>query len=82
MTSYFSKLNKGNDGHVQTVKIRVGENKFTENGSKYLVYSIHKIQLFFRNDEVGFLDGETDDLYNQDDHHEESHVLTVESSEL
>lgn len=52
------------------------------NGSKYLVCSIHKIQLFFRNDELGFLVGETDDLYNHDDHHEESHVLMVESSEL
>ena len=58
---------KGNDGHVRTVKLRVGDNKFNENSSKYLVRPIHKIQLLFENDEVRFPDGETDDIHNQDD---------------
>ena len=58
---------KGNDGHVRTVKLRVGDNKFNENSSKYLVRPIHKIQLLFENDEVRFPDGEKDDIHNQDD---------------
>ena len=58
---------KGNDGHVQTVKLRVGDNKFNENNSKYLVRPIHKIQLLFQNDVVRFPDGETKGKYNQDD---------------
>ena len=57
---------KSNDGHVRTVKLRVGDNKFIENGSKYLVRPIHKIQLLFENDEVRFPDGEADDIHNQD----------------
>ena len=58
---------KGNDGHVWTVKLHVGGNKFNENSSKYLVRPIHKIQLLFENDEVRFPDRETEDKYNQDD---------------
>ena len=34
---------KTNDDHVRTVKLRVGDNKFNENGSKYMVRPIHKI---------------------------------------
>ena len=40
---------KGNDGHVRTVKVLVGDN---ENCSKYLVCPISKIHLLFENDEV------------------------------
>ena len=58
---------KSNDGHVRTVKLRIGDNKFNENGSKYLVLPFHKIQLLFENDEVQFPDRETEDKYNQDD---------------
>ena len=58
---------KGNNGHVRTVKLRVGDNKFNENTSKYLVCSIHRTQLLFENDEVRFPDRETEDKYNQDD---------------
>ena len=58
---------KGYDGHVRTVKLRVGDNKFNENSPKYLVRPIHKIQLLFENDEVRFPDRETEDKYNQDD---------------
>ena len=54
-----------NNGPVQTVKLRsVGHDKFNENGSKYLVRRIHKIQLLFENDGVQFPEGQTDDLYN------------------
>ena len=52
---------------MQTVKLYVADNKFNENGSKYLAHLIHKIQLLFKNDEVQFPDRETDNLYNQDD---------------
>ena len=31
---------KSNDGHVRTVKLRVGDNKFNENSSKVLVCPI------------------------------------------
>ena len=58
---------KSKDNHVRAVKPHVGDNKFNENGSKYLVRPIHKIKLLFENDEVRFPDGETDDIYNQDD---------------
>ena len=58
---------KDNDGHVRTVKLCVGDKKFSENSSKYLVHLIHKTQLLFENDEVWFPDGETEDKYNQDD---------------
>ena len=52
---------------MRRFKLRVADNKFNENGSKYLVRLIHKIQLLFENDEVQFPDGETDDNHNQDD---------------
>ena len=41
---------RSNDGQVRTVKLRVEDNKYNENGSKYLVCPIHKIQLLFKND--------------------------------
>ena len=42
----------------------VEHDQFNENGSKYLVCWIHKIQLLFENDGVQFPEGQTDDLYN------------------
>ena len=60
-------VNKNNDGHVQTVKLHAGDNKFNENGLKYLVRSIHRIQLLLKKNEVQFPDGETEDKYNEDD---------------
>ena len=56
---------KSNDGHVRKVKLRVGDNKFNKNSSKYLVRPIHKIQLLFENNEVRFPNGETDDIHNE-----------------
>ena len=58
---------KSNDGHVRTLKLRVGDNKFNENDLKHLVRPIHKTQLLVENDEVRFPDGETDGIHNQDD---------------
>ena len=55
-------IHKGNDGHVQTIKLHVGNYRFTENGSKYFVCLIQKIQLLFKNDEARFSNGETDNL--------------------
>ena len=52
---------------MQTFKICVGDNKFNEDGSKYLVRPIHMIQLLFQNDEVRFPNGETDDKYSQNE---------------
>ena len=52
---------------MQTFKICVGDNKFNEDGSKYLVQPIHMIQLLFQNDEVQFPNGETADKYSQDE---------------
>ena len=52
---------------MRTFKLRVADNKFNENGLKYLVRLIHKIQLLFENDELQVPDGETDDIHNQDD---------------
>ena len=49
------------------VKLLVGDNKFNENSSKYLVWPNNKIQLLFENNEVWFPDGETEDKHNQDD---------------
>ena len=36
-------LHKGNDCHVRTDKHLVGDNRFTENGSIYLVHQMYKI---------------------------------------
>ena len=58
---------KSNDDHLRTVKLRVGDNKFTENGSKYLVRTIDKILWLFENDEVQFPNVETYNSYNHDD---------------
>ena len=41
---------KGNDDHVRTVNLSVGDDKFNENRSKCLVCLIHKIQFLFKND--------------------------------
>ena len=58
---------KTNYDHVRTVKLCVGDSKFNENDSKYLVRPIHKIQLLFEIDEVRFPNEETDGISYQDD---------------
>ena len=69
---------KSNDGYMQIVKLCVGDNKFNENGLKYLVHLIHKIQLLF--------DSQTEKqriyITNMINHLEGSHELMVESCKL
>ena len=74
---------RSNDGHVRTVKLRVGNNKFNENGSKYLVRPIHKISCCSK---AMRFDSPTEkqktNTIKMMNHLEESHVLVVESCEL
>ena len=74
---------RSNDGHVRTVKLRVGDNKFNENGSKYLVRPIHKISCCSK---AMRFDSPTEkqktNTIKMMNHLEESHVLVVESCEI
>ena len=74
---------KSKDNHLRAVKPHVGDNKFNENGSKYLVRPIHKIQLLFENDEVRFPTAkQTTYIIKMMNHLKGSHVLMGESYEL
>ena len=39
----YTDFYKGNDFHVRTVELPVGDNKFTGNSSKYLLRSVYEI---------------------------------------
>ena len=74
---------RSNDGQVRTVKLRVGDNKYNENGSKYLVRPIHKIQLLFKNDKFdSSTEKQKTNLIKVMNHLERSYILLVESCEL
>ena len=74
---------RSNDGQVRTVKLRVGDSKYNENGSKYLVRPIHKIQLLFKNDKfASSTEKQKTNLIKVMNHLERSYILLVESCEL
>ena len=76
-------VNKNNDGHVQTVKLHAGDNKFNENGLKYLVRSIHRIQLLLKKMRFDSpMEKQKTNIMKMMNHLEGSHVLMVESCEV